>query len=144
MAEGSNSEAKLAKLQKSSVDHLTCFQCKTYIRSGPINKCLQTLRTICLDCMATYKQPDPAPVCGGGYHMCSNFDCLHRNQCCLPKKSKRFLECELSKALRDMLPIPCFSASNGCGVVLFIEALEEHEKLCIFRKINCADYHCMD
>ena len=38
MAEAVSMEAKFAKLQKSSVDHLTCFWCQTYIRSGPIYK----------------------------------------------------------------------------------------------------------
>ena len=29
-------------------------------------------------------------------------------------------------------------------MVLFIEALEDHEEFCIFRNINCADYKCTE
>lgn len=48
----------------------------------------------------------------------------------------------MSEILRDTLPIPCKNARNGCEVVLFKEALEQHEEGCIFRNIYCAVYTC--
>ena len=55
-----------------------------------------------------------------------------------------FNRCELSEILRDTLPIPCINACNGCQEALFKEALVEHEELCSYRNINCANLACTE
>merc|ERR1711974_91623 len=121
-------ESKLAKMAKRA---------KFEFKKELFNEMRDDLK--CKTCDSMPRPDTKLWFCQNGHAICNN--CYGGSKrCCAGGVSPSEV---VQKLLKD-LPIQCAWNGNGCNDVLTKDTLLQHEKNCVYRKINCPRIHCKD
>ena len=99
---------------------LTCYQCQAVPSPSVANrdrfKCYDNSHTLCSNC----------------------------NERCLCGSNVGKSPCKVTAKILETLPWHCPYNKSGCKEILAEIDIEEHQKNCVYRKVNCVSLVCND
>ena len=158
--QSSSFETKKEQYQKLK-ESLRCHLCKRLPRPHTkVFKCSENL-PICESCfdgmekcchcifgdrdLFTKRQYDPELRRDDYYReRCDRYHDFRYAECKGVQECKSMRRCNLTENLILDLPVECKNTRFGCDQILPIEKYSDHEKICIFRQVYCAEFGCLE